>query len=50
MSFLYFEDNEIGDICDVIHHLQIRFDPTYALEGKFSVKDSFALQGEDNDV
>lgn len=50
MSFLYFKDNELDNMYDAINRLQICFHPTYAPEGKFSIKNVFALQVEDKDI
>lgn len=50
MSFLYFEDDELDILYQAINNQQICFHPTYAPEGKFSVKDSFQLQSDDKDI
>lgn len=50
MSFLYFEDEELDDMYHVMNNMQICFHPTYAPEGKFTVKSTFELQAADKDI
>ena len=50
MSYLYFEDDELDILYQAINDQQICFHPTYALEGKFTVKVSFELQSVDKDI
>ena len=50
MSYLYFEDDELDILYQAINNQQICFHPTYAPEGKFTVKVSFELQSGDKDI
>lgn len=50
MSFLYFEDDELDILYQAINNQQICFHPTYAPEGKFSVKATFELQSGDKEI
>ncbi|MFW5676559.1 MAG: hypothetical protein ACOCNL_09810 [Acetivibrio ethanolgignens] len=50
MSYLYFEDDELDILYQAINNLQFCFHPTYAPEGKFTVKASFELQSGDKDI
>ena len=50
MNFLCFEDDELSAMIQAINNLQICFHHKYAPNGKFSVRDLFELQREENDV